>query len=194
MHRARSCSAILFCTISIMCLIIGVPILWGGYLPNKLWNEKARETTCSMFGTVEKQTCNFIGGNGYTCFQAWLNIKVDTAIQCSVRHNAGIFPTSQAAWNWLNQITLPPYHCYYVDQCYGRRTLKDTHDILIAGIVFTGCGILFLIVSILLATLPWCMKRIDSIFNECCQHIRKSRYRIHTDSPDQLETDKLLIN
>ena len=123
--------------LSVVCFLIGAPVMLGGYLPFRLWNQAAVPSTCVTTGSLVQTYCNNLGGPQYFCYEAYA-YTIAEGNRCGTSAYVGTYQTKQAAWGWLDEF-LGKQPCYYVlGDCLASPTLKDELGTLIAGSVFTA--------------------------------------------------------
>lgn len=125
----------------ILALIIGVPVLCGGYIPYHAWNESAITTTCTTTGDVSSG--HF--GDGQPAFIT-LSITRVKGEFCGAMVYGGPYLTYQKA---LAHLTKQKQNgvCYYAQTeiCSPLWNLKDTQGTFIAGTIFTIIGVALLV-------------------------------------------------
>ena len=130
--------------ISIIIFGLGVTLFLGCYLPYRLWNESAIKGYCDVKGVVNQGTCNRGG-----CWKVYFVTNV-VGTKCKSSEYGGTYNTKEQAEAWAHGY-LRSHSCFYqkTNSCDNSRNIRDTFGAFIASCVFTGIGIVMLIIWVI---------------------------------------------
>ena len=125
----------------IITLSFGVALFLGCYLPFRLWNASALPGFCNVQGFVQQGFCRKDG-----CFKVFFVTNV-VGFNCTSVSFGGIYNTKQQAESWAHGY-YRSYSCFYqkTNSCDFSDSLRNTQAVFIVGCVFSGLGIIMLII------------------------------------------------
>ena len=116
--------------------IIGAGCLFGGYLPQQLWNEHSLNATCVEYGWIQERTCSNMNGVRIACYAVTISMKFND--WCGVNNEGPTFNTRELAQKYITHtMNLPQtFTCYYdpTDTCNPSRTHYNTAITLWASV------------------------------------------------------------
>lgn len=132
------------------CAIIGICVLLGGYMPNRMFNERAIATSCHRFYTVSSYFCRQ-GAITSTCYSVHMDTQPSGATCWQAPKVATFFDQSEAN-RYAAQFGQSNFPCYLDpnNPCTYYYVTSDVVGTLYAGIVFTCVSAILFFLCILM--------------------------------------------
>jgi hypothetical protein len=128
----------LFISVTLLCAIISMGCILGGYIPNKSFNDRAQPRICQIYYSVYSYWCR-AGYLTQECYSVDRNVQPN-GTTCWSYDTIAHFTNKDLANQYAHRYASYSHKCYWDPNhpCTYYDDLADVQGTLIAGVVFVS--------------------------------------------------------